>query len=140
MVTHTVHCFKLQMCHTFLHFVTFSALPEEYQNIGPGKMFYDTGEDDPRRIKMWSTTRQCGLMQNAEHIYGDGTFRRPKMYCQHYIFYAEYMRKIFPCVHILMKFRKQGDYEVVIRKLMEWIVSCHLRGRKGYRVIGSTNT
>ena len=101
----------------------FIALPDEYQSIGPGKMHWDSGQNDPRRIQMWSTVRQCQLLKNAEHIYGDGTFKRPEMFCQHYIFYGEYMQKIFPCVHILMKFRKQCDYERVINKLMEWIVS-----------------
>ena len=101
-------------------------------------MYFDTGSDDPRRIKMWSTTRQCDLMKNAEHIYGDGTFKRPKMYCQHYILYAEYLHKIFPCVHVLMTYRQQCDYEIVIRKLMDWIVSCNLRGMKRHEIIGST--
>ena len=103
--------------------VFYLALPDQYRSIGPGQMYYDSGHLDPHRFKMWSTIRQCELMRNAEHTYGDGTFKRPEVYCQHYIFYAEYMGKIFPCVYVLMSFRTQNDYERVIYKLMEWIVS-----------------
>ena len=100
-------------------------MPDQYQSIGHEKLYFDTGKDDPRRIMMWSTKRQCELLQNTEHGYGDGTFKRPKMFSQHYIMYGEYMNKIFPCVHILMKFRTQQDYEVVIRQMMSWIVSTY---------------
>ena len=101
------------------------ALPDQYRSIGPGELYYDSGYLDPYRFKMWSTVRQCELMRNAEHIYGDGTFKRPEVFCQHYIIYAEYLGKIFPCVYVLMSFRTQKDYERVIRKLMDWIVSSY---------------
>ena len=118
---------------TFLNVMFYLAIPDKYRNIGPGSMFYDSNEEipnDPRRFLMFSTSRQLDLLKNSEHIYGDGTFKRPRYFCQHYIFHGEYMGKVFPCVHVLMSNRTQSDYERVIKKLMDWIVSSKKGSRK----------
>ncbi|CAF4652782.1 unnamed protein product [Rotaria socialis] len=78
---------------------------------------FDSGSVDQRML-IFSTKKQLRMLENATHIYLDGTFSVvPELYFQLYTIHVEYLHHILPTVYVLLPGKKQCLYREMLRQI-----------------------
>ena len=96
-------------------------IPQEYASLPPGENFllYDSGVGDENRILVFGTKRSMALLQAAENVYMDGTFKIvPELYCQLYKIHASTNAGcMVPCVYALMPNKTRESYNCLFEAM-----------------------
>ena len=83
-------------------------IPPQYMKTNRNRAFlqFDSGSVD-QRILIFSTKKHLRMLENATHIYLDGTFSVvPELYFQLYTIHVEYLHHILPTVYVSLP----GEY------------------------------
>lgn len=95
-------------------------VPEVFQTTSEGKRFllYDSGNDDPNRIIIFSTSYNLKILSRMAHWFGDGTFDLcPSIFGQIYTIHGLYNKKIVPLVYVLLPNKNQDTYRQMLQVL-----------------------
>nr|XP_033798636.1 uncharacterized protein LOC117359609 [Geotrypetes seraphini] len=97
-------------------------IPEPLQRSTRGEqlLLWDSGENDERRIFIFTTESNLEVLEQHGHWFMDGTFKvAPHLFVQVFTIHAFVDNRALPMVYVLLNSKREEDYERVLRKLLE---------------------